>query len=100
MNDNVICELVVVSYDNGPSLSGFVAKVIKLIKTHTKLKHLLTPMGSILEGSFKDIMILLEDIFTSFSPTCERMGITFKLDWRKSKQNRIEGKVKSVMEKL
>lgn len=99
-NDNVICDLVVVSYDNGPSLSGFVAKVVKLIQTHTKLKHMLTPMGSIIEGSFKNVLALLDDIFTTFAPECERMGITFKLDWRKSKQNRIDGKVNSVMEKL
>ncbi len=30
-NQNVICELVCVTYDIGPSLSPFVARVVKII---------------------------------------------------------------------
>ncbi len=99
-NQNVICELVMVTYDIGPSLSPFVAKVIKEIKKDTKVKHILTPMGSVLEGQWKDVMNLVDDLFQRFSPDFERIGITMKIDYRRSKQNRIEGKIKSVEEKL
>ncbi len=99
-NQNVICELVMVTYDIGPSLSPFVAKVIKEIKKDTKVKHILTPMGSVLEGQWKDVMSLVDDLFQRFSPDFERIGITIKIDYRRSKQNRIEGKIKSVEEKL
>ncbi|HHE64803.1 MAG: thiamine-binding protein [Candidatus Cloacimonadota bacterium] len=99
-NQNVICELVMVTYDIGPSLSPFVAKVIKEIKKDTKVKHILTPMGSVLEGQWKDVMSLVDDLFQRFSPDFERIGITMKIDYRRSKQNRIEGKIKSVEEKL
>ncbi|MFX0060880.1 MAG: MTH1187 family thiamine-binding protein [Candidatus Hermodarchaeota archaeon] len=97
---NVICDLVTVTYDIGPSLSPFVTKVVKLLNDDKKVKHLLTPMGSILEGEWQDVLNLLNRIFTTFAPEYERLGITFKVDYRKGKVNRIEGKIKSVEEKL
>lgn len=100
MNSNVICELVVVTYDIGPSLSPFVAQVIEVINQNTKVEHLLTPMGSVLEGQYDDVMDLIREIFYKFAPDYERLGITIKIDFRASKQNRIKGKVKSVEERL
>jgi len=97
---NVICDLVMVTYDIGPSLSPFVAKVIKTIQEDTKVKHQLTPMGSVIEGDWKDVMALVDKLFTQFAPDYERLGLTLKVDFRRSKDNRIEGKVKSVEEKL
>ncbi len=99
-NQNVICELVMVTYDIGPSLSPFVAKVIKEIKKDENVKHILTPMGSVLEGQWKDVMALIDRLFQKFSDDYERLGITLKVDYRRSKQDRIEGKIKSVEEKL
>ncbi|OQY38782.1 MAG: hypothetical protein B6226_03095 [Candidatus Cloacimonetes bacterium 4572_65] len=100
MNSNVICDLVVVTYDIGPSLSPFVAKVIDVINSDTKTEHVLTPMGSVIEGQFDDVMALVREIFFKFAPEYERLGITIKIDFRASKQNRIKGKVSSVNEKL
>jgi len=99
-NQNVICELVMVTYDIGPSLSPFVAEVIKEIKKYRKVTHILTPMGSVLEGQWQDVMVLIDNLFQKFSPDFERLGITLKIDYRRSKQNRIEGKIKSVQEKM
>lgn len=100
MNTNIICELVVVTYDIGPSLSPFVAQVIDFINQNTKVDHLLTPMGSVLEGKYDDVMDLVRDIFYKFAPDYERLGITIKIDFRASKQDRIKGKVKSLEDKL
>ena len=85
MNTNIICELVVVTYDIGPSLSPFVAKVLEVINQNTKVEHLLTPMGSVLEGQYDDVMGLIREIFYKFAPDYERLGITFKIDYRASK---------------
>ncbi len=100
MNTNIICELIVVTYDIGPSLSPFVAQVIDVINQNTKVQHLLTPMGSVLEGQYDDVMELIKEIFYKFAPDYERLGITIKIDFRASKQDRIKGKVKSVQEKM
>ena len=100
MNTNVICELIVVTYDIGPSLSPFVAQVIDVINQNTKVEHLLTPMGSVLEGKYEDVMELIREIFFKFAPDYERLGFTIKIDFRASKQDRIKGKVKSVEEKI
>ncbi len=100
MNTNIICELVVVTYDIGPSLSPFVTKVIKVINADTSVEHLLTPMGSVIEGKYDDVMNLVRTIFYKFAEEYERLGITIKIDFRASKQDRIRGKVKSVQDKL
>ncbi len=97
---NVICNLVVVTYDIGPSLSSFVARVIKVIKEDTNVKHQLNPMGSTLEGEFDDVLSLVSRIFHKFSTDFERLGITLSIDYRKSKINRMQGKVKAVEDKL
>ena len=97
---NVICEFIMVTYDIGPSLSPFVAKVIKEIKADDKVEHLLTPMGSVLEGDWDDVMALIDRIFKKFAPQFERLGITIKVDYRASKDKRIAGKVKSVEDKI
>lgn len=99
-NKNVICDLIMVTYDIGPSLSPFVSKVIKEIKSFKKVKHQLTPMGSVLEGQWDDVMELLNHLFITFSPDYERLGITLKIDYRASKINRMIGKISSVEEKL
>lgn len=100
MNTNIICELIVVTYDIGPSLSPFVAQVIEVINSNTKVEHLLTPMGSVLEGKYDDVMELIREIFFKFASDYERLGITIKIDFRASKQDRIKGKIKSVEDKL
>ncbi|MFO7736250.1 MAG: thiamine-binding protein [bacterium] len=90
-----------VTYDMGPSLSPFVAEVIKEIRKHNSVRHEMTPMGSILEGSWSDILKLLDHLFLEFAPRYERLGINFKLDFRKSAdRNRIKGKVDSVEKKI
>ncbi len=97
---NVICDLVVVTYDIGPSLSPFVAKVCKVIEEDSKVEHMLTPMGSIIEGDYDDVMALVDRVFKTVAPDYERVGITVKMDYRKSKKNRMQGKVASVSEKM
>ena len=97
---HVICELVVVTYDIGPSLSPFVSKVVRMIKDDTSVTHKLCPMGSVIEGEWQDVMRLVDRIMVAFAPDYERIGITLKVDYRRSKKDRIEGKVRSVEEKM
>ena len=97
---NVICELVVVTYDIGPSLSPFVAKVVKLIQSDDRVSHQLCPMGSVIEGEWRDVMALVDRIMRTFGPDYERIGLTLKVDYRRSKGDRMTGKIRSVEEKL
>ena len=97
---NVIAELIVVTYDIGPSLSPFVAEVLKVIEADTSVEHLLTPMGSVVEGDWADVMALVDRVFRQFAPDFERLGITVKIDYRRSKKDRIKGKIESVRSKM
>jgi uncharacterized protein (TIGR00106 family) len=97
---NVICDLVMVTYDIGPSLSPFVARVVEEIRNDKSVEHVLTPMGSVIEGDWSDVIALVDRLFTKFAPEFERLGLTLKVDYRASKINRISGKTKSVNDKL
>lgn len=99
-NQNIICELVVTTYDLGSSLSEFVAEVVKIIRSASGVKHILTPMGTIIEGDWEVVMQLIDRIFKEFADDYERLSIQIKIDYRRSKSNRIEGKIKSVEDKL
>ncbi len=97
---NVIAELICVTYDIGPSLSPFVAEVLKVIEADQNVEHVLTPMGSVVEGEWADVLALVDRIFRQFAPDFERLGITLKIDYRRSKKDRIRGKIASVREKM
>lgn len=99
MNIHVICDIVMVTYDIGPSLSPFVARVHKEIASWRGVESLLTPMGTVLEGDLKDVLALTEHLMTHFADEYERLGVTLKIDYRRSKTNRIKGKIESVLEK-
>ena len=90
-----------VTYDIGPSLSPFVARVHDEISRWEQVESLLTPMGTVLEGELQDILDLTGHLMKTFADEYERLGITLKIDYRRSKQNssRIRGKVASVLEK-
>jgi uncharacterized protein (TIGR00106 family) len=77
-----------------------VAGVCKIIQEDQKVEHMLTPMGSIVEGNFDDVMALIDRIFKAVAPERERIGITVKMDYRRSKKNRMQGKVAAVEEKM
>ncbi len=97
---HVICDVVMVTYDIGPSLSPFVARVHREIESWPSVVSQLTPMGTVIEGELSDILQLVDHLFSLFGEQYERLGLTIKIDYRRSKQsNRISGKVASVLEK-
>lgn len=82
------------------SLSGYVAEVEKKLKEFD-LKTLLTPVGTILEG---DLDVVLQAVRAAhevpFSQGALRVGTTLRIDERRDKEITMEGKVRSVEEKL
>jgi len=82
------------------SLSGYVAEVEKKLKDFD-LKTLLTPVGTILEG---DLDVVLQAVRAAhevpFSQGALRVGTTLRIDERRDKEITMEGKVRSVEEKL
>ncbi len=82
------------------SLSNQVAAVLKPLK-ESGLSYTLTAMGTIIEGDLEDVMrCILKMHETPYRTGAARVYTTIKIDDRRDKPITIEGKVRSVMEKV
>lgn len=84
------------------SLSSYVAKAIEVLKEESDIKYQLTSMGTIIESeSVEKLLSVAEKMHKSvFSQEIKRVVTSIKLDERKDKELTMDGKVKSVEEKL
>lgn len=82
------------------SLSRFVAGVERVLR-ESGLKHQLTAMGTIIEGDLDKIVPVLRRMHEQpFAEGAARVLTTIKIDDRRDKPHTIEGKVRSVTERL
>lgn len=82
------------------SLSSYVAGVERVLKD-SGLKSQLTAMGTIIEGDIDAILPVLRRMHElPFAEGAVRVSTLIKIDDRRDKTSSIEGKVRSVMEKL
>jgi len=86
--------------DKGESVSPYVSKIIKMID-ESGIPYRLTPMGTIFEtNTMEETLEVIHKAYKQLEPDCNRVYTVIKMDIRKNAQNRIEGKIKSVEEKL
>jgi len=97
----VIAELTVVPSGVGPSVSNYVARAEKVIARHTNVKSMLTPMSTILEGEFEDVLAVIREVHECmFDGTVQRALTLVKIDDRRDKVLSMKGKLESVAAKL
>ncbi|MBN2339943.1 MAG: MTH1187 family thiamine-binding protein [Deltaproteobacteria bacterium] len=94
-----LMELSMYPVDKGESLSAYVARLIDVID-QSGLAYRLGPMGTVIEGEWSDLMALLTRCYETLEPVSNRIIANVKLDARKDSRNRLEGKVRSVQEKM
>jgi len=97
----VIAFLTVTPLGTGtPSLSSYVADCVKAIE-ESNVKHTLTPMGSILEGTLEDILETVRTVHNiPFEKGVQRVSTRLVIDDRRDRNASAEGKVESVQAKL
>ncbi|UCF70760.1 MAG: MTH1187 family thiamine-binding protein [candidate division WOR-3 bacterium] len=84
----------------GEGVSKHVAKVVDIVN-RSGLPHVVTPMGTIIEGeNWDEVMGVLKRGFERMSEECPRISIVMKIDYRKGKMGRIKEKIDSLEEKL
>lgn len=84
----------------GESVSKYVAKVVDIID-RSGLPHVVTPMGTIIEGDdWDNVMAVLKKGFEAVKQECPRISIVMKIDYREGKTGRIKAKIDSLEEKL
>ena len=86
--------------DKGESVSQYVSRIIKMIDS-SGVPYKLTPMGTVFEtNTMEEALNIINQAYKQLEPDCNRVYTVIKMDIRKNAENRIEGKVKSVEEKL
>ena len=84
-----------------PSVSEFVAGAVRILKNEPGLKYELTAMNTIIEGDLAKLLSLAQRMHNSaFDAGAKRVVTTIRIDERCDKPLTIEGKIKSVKDKL
>ena len=71
---SVIVEFSIFPLDKGESLSRYVARAIKIIKDGG-LPYELNPMGTCVEGQWKEVMALVDRCFQELQKDCGRINL-------------------------
>jgi uncharacterized protein (TIGR00106 family) len=98
---SVLLEFSMFPTDKGESVSEYVSQVIKVIRD-SGMSYQLTPMGTIIETD--DLLQALGVVQVAYNTLeqagCNRIYSSLKLDIRKGKDNRLQGKLKSIQDKI
>ncbi len=95
----MIAEFSILPVGVGSSLSKHIAKALDIVD-QSGLKYQFTPMGTILEGNYEEIMHTIKRCHTAVLEDCERVVTTIKIDDKKDAEGEIEKKVSSVETRL
>jgi uncharacterized protein (TIGR00106 family) len=95
----VLLEFAMSPLTKGESVSAFVARSLDIIDK-SGLPYQLTPMGTILEGEWPQVMAVVTACYEAMSTDCDRIGCNIKIDYRAGKSGRLKSKVDSVQQKL
>ena len=95
----VLLEFAMNPPDRGDGLSAYVARILDVID-RSGVPYQLTPMGTILEGSFDEVMKVVGDCFRALEQDCPRIGMNLKMDYRAGPQSRLRSKIESVEKRL
>ncbi|HOM05177.1 MAG TPA: MTH1187 family thiamine-binding protein [Candidatus Kapabacteria bacterium] len=94
----VLAEFSMFPTDKGESVSAYVSQIIDFIDK-SGITYKLTPMGTILEGSWEEVMNVISNCFKILEPQANRIYSTIKIDYRKGEESRMHSKINKI-EKL
>lgn len=77
------------------SKSPYVARILDIID-RSGLPYQLTPMGTIIEGEWAEVMGVVTACFRALEADCPRIASQIKIDYRAGSASRMKAKVASV----
>ena len=95
----VILEFSLFPLDKGESLSPYVARSLEIVEA-SGLNYHCHAMGTILEGGYDQVMEVVRRCFLAMAADCDRIECSLKIDYRKGRRGRLQGKVASIEQKL
>jgi uncharacterized protein (TIGR00106 family) len=97
---SVLLEFSMFPTDKGESVSEYVSQVINMIRDSGH-DYRLTAMGTIIEtGTIEEALEVVSKSYHVLEPHSSRVYSSLKLDIRKNKTDRLQGKVNSIEEKI
>lgn len=91
----VLTEFSMFPTDKGESVSPYVAQILDVIDK-SGITYQLTPMGTILEGSWDEVMGVITACFKTLEKQSNRITTFIKVDYRKGTESRMKSKIEKV----
>jgi uncharacterized protein (TIGR00106 family) len=95
----VLLELSMSPISKGESVSAYVARSLDIIDK-SGLPYQLTPMGTIIEGEWAEVMAVVTACFEAMRAECNRVSTSIRIDYRAGPGGRLTSKVSSIEQKL
>lgn len=95
----MIAEFSVTPIGSGVSVRDAVAKAVQIVRD-SGLRHELNPMGTVVEGSWDDVLAVIKQCHDELLREHERLSILIKVDARRGSAPPMEDKVRSVRDRL
>ena len=95
----VLVEFSMFPTDKGESVSQYVAQIIDIIDT-SGITYKLTPMGTILEGSWDEVFDVIGRCFKQLESRSNRITTIIKVDYRRGSASRMKSKVEKIQNLL
>jgi len=95
----VLLEFSMAPSTKGESMSPYVARILDIIDK-SGLPYQLTPMGTIIEGEWDEVMAVVTACFEAMRNDCDRIGTHIKIDYRAGPGSRMKSKIDAVEKKL
>ena len=95
----VLLEFSMSPLGKGESVGKYVSRSLEIID-QSGVEYRLNPMGTVLEGEWDEVMDVVSQCYKRMKKDCNRISCTIKIDYRKGKNGRLDGKVASVEKRL
>lgn len=95
----VLLEFSMSPLSQGESVSKYVARSLDIID-RSGVPYQLTPMGTILEGEWDEVMAVVTRCFEAMKADCTRVSTSIRIDWRDAPGGRLKSKVAAVQAKV
>ncbi len=91
----VLAEFSMHPIGRGESLSAWVALAVDIVD-RSGLPWRLTPMGTVIEGEWDEVMDVIRACWLALSADCDRVSVSIRVDARKGAIGRLDAKIDAV----
>ncbi len=92
---STLLEFSMTPIGKGESVGSYVSRSLDVVD-RSGLAYRLGPMGTCVEGEWKDVLSVVTQCFEVMKKDCKRISVSVKIDYREGKAGRLDSKIQSV----